>query len=888
MWLKRTKNIFTILGLISFATISLFIAITFLYEEEIKKQAIEELNNHLSSKVEVDEIELTALEQFPNIALKFSNIRIKDQHSITKQDTLLFSKRLYLNFNFLDVLKGNYLVKKIVFDKAVLNLGVLEKGQENYKIWINTSNSDGGVEFSLEKVVFNSLALTYSNVLSKQFYDFYSDNLVLKGDFYKTEYILNIGGDVGVIDFISNEVKYLENKRASLDLNLLIDMTKMNYKFNNGNVFIEGMPFNISGNYNVNQSFIDLTIVGTSIQIGQVFNVFPVDFLTVLQAYRAKGRFEFEASVIGELSKDKTPYFSANFSVINGGIVEQNSKTELSKINLIGSFSGANNQQREWIELSSFEAHLGNEKCSGSLRISNFSEPHVELQLSSNFPADQLTAFANVSIGESKGFIATDLNTRFKYNSGLDSYEIETIEGNFSLVDCLLNNPSKHLLFEDVNGTFSTSNGQLFCPNLIGKFNASPFNAQLELKNFRQLVTSSAKIPILMGRVEIGDLNFDDFTSSEDEDSSMFEIDESVNLNFDVGIKKAKYDKFRAKNINVNLSIKEGNITFNELSFKANKGFYLVDGKILKTDSVNYYFNILGNAQTIDISNFFSEFENFGQDYITEKNLKGRASINFKLAFPFSKSFTIDYNSISSNLDVQIKKGELIDHESVLEIKDYLNSSKLAKAFVDTKRLTKNLDHIHFSELSNIISIKDGKIYIPKMQIRSNVLDFSLSGLHQFNDSIDYKLSFRLKDVLKRNKKTVQGIEVKDEDVGKVLFLRMFGTTENPLFEMDKKNKKEQRKEAQIQEKEEIKSILNKELGLFNQDTSINFETKKDSTVFELEWEESVGEEDSSKINLKKSKQDTSKTKNKKLNKWLKKIGVDQEEKEKVIFEIDQ
>ena len=103
MWLKRTKNIFTILGLISFATISLFIAITFLYEEEIKKQAIEELNNHLSSKVEVDEIELTALEQFPNIALKFSNIRIKDQHSITKQDTLLFSKRLYLNFNFLDV-----------------------------------------------------------------------------------------------------------------------------------------------------------------------------------------------------------------------------------------------------------------------------------------------------------------------------------------------------------------------------------------------------------------------------------------------------------------------------------------------------------------------------------------------------------------------------------------------------------------------------------------------------------------------------------------------------------------------------------------------------------------------------------------------------------------
>ena len=129
------------------------------------------------------------------------------------------------------------------------------------------------------------------------------------------------------------------------------------------------------------------------------------------------------------------------------------------------------------------------------------------------------------------------------------------------------------------------------------------------------------------------------------------------------------------------------------------------------------------------------------------------------------------------------------------------------------------------------------------MQIRSNVLDFNLSGVHQFNDTIDYKLSFRLKDVLKRKKKTIEGIEVKDEDLGKILFLRMYGTTENPLFEMDRINKKTQRKENQQQEKQELKSILNQEMGLFDSDTIIDNTPSSDTTIFELEWEEDEKQE---------------------------------------------
>ena len=888
MWLKRTKYIFTTLGLISFVIISLFIAIAFLYEEEIKKQAIQELNTHLKSKVEVAKIELTALDQFPNIALKFSNVFIQDESSFTVNDTLIYSKKLYLNFNFLDVLRGNYDVKKVVFDRAVVKLCVNEDGKENYKIWINSSTSKGNVEFSLEKVVFNSLDLTYSNNLSNQFYDFSAEALDLKGDFYKTQYNLNVDGDVKVIDFISNGVNYLKNKRASLDLNLLIDMVRVNYQFNNSSLFIEGMPFNVSGNYALDESAIDLNIVGNSIQISQVFTVFPIEFLSVLQTYKARGKFEFEASILGELSKDKIPFVSANFSINNGSIVEQTSNTKLSKIHLIGSFSSANKQQHEWINLSSFEAFLGKEKCHGSLLISDFKEPQINLQLSSNFPFNELIGFSNLTIGEAGGYITTDFNVNFKYHKSQELYEIENIEGDFLLVDCALNNSANHFSMENVNGAFSTSNGQLTSTEIKGVFNGSNFTSQLELKNFKRLITSQTTVPVIAGKLALDFLILDEFSSENKSDSSFFTSPDSVDLSIDLSIKKIKYNKFEAKNIKGNFSLKEGSLRSKDLSFKANKGAYLVDAKILKTSSQNYQLSVQGNAQNIAISNFFNEFDNFGQDYITDQNLKGKASINFKLKFPFTQALLVDYNSISSFADVFIKKGELINHESVIEIKNYLNDSKLAKTFVDTKRLTKNLHHIHFSELSNSISIEKGVIEIPKMQIRSNVLDFNLSGVHQFNDTIDYKLSFRLKDVLKRKKKTIEGIEVKDEDLGKILFLRMYGTTENPLFEMDRINKKTQRKENQQQEKQELKSILNQEMGLFDSDTIIDNTPSSDTTIFELEWEEDEKQESNTDHSNSHQNSDSTKSKNKKRNKWLKKIGVEEPKEEKVIFEIDQ
>ena len=886
MWLKRTKYILTTLGLLSFLIFSLFIAIAFVYEKEIKKQAVLELNSHLNSKVEVEEIELTALDQFPKISLKFKNIFIKDVVSNNQNDTLIFSEKLYLNFDFIDVLRGDYEVKKVVFDNSTINIKVDESGNENYLIWISDSSNNNAVNFSLEEVVFNDLSFKYFNQINNQDYHFNSSSITLNGDFFKANFSLAVNGDVDVVKFTSNHVTYLKSKKATLDINLQVDLLTKNYQFTNSLLFIEGMPFKINGHYVVNETAtINLNIIGNEIQIGQIFRVFPINTLKVISTYKAKGVFEFEASIVGELSNSKSPFVSANFAINDGSVTEIESATELASIFLLGNYSSRIKKEKERLVISNFSAVIGSEKCKGNIEISNFNQPMINGEFSANLPLSEILKFTTLNWGEIEGRLNSNLKFNFNYNKNLENYNLKKLEGIFVLNNFSLINSNKNVYLKNVKGEFYTSGEQLLGSKIKGELNDSKLVSELSIVNFKKLLTLENSIPKIHAQVHLDQLLVDPFLSNENNnETNLFSIQDSVDLKISLNVKRVIYNSFKAKNLKGQLDINNGNLYFNNISLNGNKGGYQLELAISKQDESNYIFFVQGNAQNIAISNFFLEFDNFGQQYLTGDHLKGTSNVDFKLTLPFKNDLSYAENDIKALANLSIKNGELINHESVLAMGEFLNESKLAKTFIDVEKLSKSLKHISFSDLKNSIEIINGKIKVPKMEISSNVLDFNLSGVHFFNDSIDYNIAFRLKDLLSRKNKIIEGVEVKDNSAGKMVFVRMYGTTEDPVFELDRKSKKEQFHEKKKEEKQEIKAVLKDEFGVFSKDSTIEKKKANDTTVFELEWEEEKEENDESKLELKKEKP----KKEKKLNKWLKKLGVEEEKEKEVIFEIDQ
>ena len=97
MWYKWAKRLLAGIGIFIALLFGITALIIYLYEDEIKQYAVEELNKNLAVPVAVEEIELTLFSQFPSASLRFNKLFISDT---ANNDTLMYAEHLYMNFNF--------------------------------------------------------------------------------------------------------------------------------------------------------------------------------------------------------------------------------------------------------------------------------------------------------------------------------------------------------------------------------------------------------------------------------------------------------------------------------------------------------------------------------------------------------------------------------------------------------------------------------------------------------------------------------------------------------------------------------------------------------------------------------------------------------------------
>ncbi|MGB0423474.1 MAG: AsmA-like C-terminal region-containing protein, partial [Flavobacteriales bacterium] len=230
--------------------------------------------------------------------------------------------------------------------------------------------------------------------------------------------------------------------------------------------------------------------------------------------------------------------------------------------------------------------------------------------------------------------------------------------------------------------------------------------------------------------------------------------------------------------------------------------------------SDGFYLQSNSQLSGLRIEELFLEFDDFGQEFITSKHLKGVCNSNTTLSASFSRELDLDPNSIIAKVDLTINNGELTSLESMTEICAYLKEKHLISSVVDAGALEKTLDHIQFEELSNTVQIENGVISIPKMDVYSSALDINIKGSHSFDNEIDYSLGFYLRDLLYDKSKSEFG-EVEDDGLGNHFFLSMKGTTDNPEFGYDRLAHREQRKEDFQKEKNTLKSIIKEDLNPF-------------------------------------------------------------------------
>ena len=368
---RVTKYIILILiFLVLIISGSLFL-ITKIYDQEIKDMALEKINQQLTSPIIVENIELSAFTHFPAISLELKNVIINDPINI--DDTLLYAKNIYLNFDTYDLINKKYIVRKLVFTKGTINILINRESEKNYLVLKKNNNSENkSFKFLLNQFSLIDFRIKYKNLVLNQEFDFSIDNSNLIGQFSNKEYDLNIVSNMMVNTFILDEIGYINSKltKTEIVLHVINDPFTLNIK--KGGFKIGKMNFLIEGNYlSSKKDILDLKIKGNQIEISDIFSILPIEYTNLSNQYISKGDLNFEGHLNAELNNNKRLNFSVNFNALNAYFKDKLNDIELNKVKLEGVF---NNRKQE-LKIVNFSSLINEKILNGSFSISNFKEP---------------------------------------------------------------------------------------------------------------------------------------------------------------------------------------------------------------------------------------------------------------------------------------------------------------------------------------------------------------------------------------------------------------------------------------------------------------------------------------------------------------------------------
>ncbi len=877
-WLKRISIVFgTLLVLIG----GLGIFFTNFYEDEVKNFIITKINEEITIPVEVEDISFSVFKKFPYASLEFKNVVMKPPKS---KQNLTSIRSVFLQFNIIDVINKNFVIKKIAVENGSLALLVDELGKDNFHILKSSENKNKNDNvFKLKHVQFKNIDFYYLNEYKNIDISFNLKKLNLSGNFSSDSFSLTTEASGFLQQFNSSEQSILKNKEISLITDLEVNQKTKVYKITTGSISIEALLFNLSGELTAKDDFLKVNLLskGNDLPFNDLFSLLPSKQKASLNDYVADGKISYNTTIIGELSSTKTPIIIADFEVKNAAITETKSGYKLSNITLKGNYTNGKNAtaSSSKLSLNNVHADFGAGHISGNYVVSNFEKPYIEIQSEANVDIAMAKSFFKLdSLEIASGNVLLQLN----YNGNVQNIqqikasELKNLnaQGTAQLKDINLKfkNSSSKLL--DANGFFKFNNNEIKIDSLSTSVNNSPIFIKGKFTNLLAYLFVEGEWLDVNASLVSSKFMLEDFliSKSSSKKDSIYEINLPKNVSFNVTTKidSFSFRRFRATNFKGNISLEDNLLSATDLSFNTMGG--LVKGSVALDNENPSELLITSSVflTDIDVSALFYQFENFEQTVIDANNLKGTTNITVSFASVWDRQLKIKKDKIYVSALVFITNGQLINYQPVLALSKFI--------------AVEELQNIKFSELTTQIEIINETISLSKTEIHSSALDLTIAGKHTFKNEIDYRFKVMLNDILWKRAKTKNKNEefgyVEDDGLGKTaLFLKMTGTTQNYKISYDTEGLKTNWKESVKEEKKTLKTILNNEFGWFKKDSLETTKTpKKDG--FKIEWEEE--QENTKKEDEKSKKTELEKKEKKGLRKFLDKITQpDEDELEK-------
>lgn len=741
-----------------------------IYKDRIIKQLIREANKHLNTPVRVDKIDLNIWDKFPQIAVSFNNILIEESFE-NSTSPLLTAQKVYIILNPFDLMRGEYVVNQIFIEHGEFFIKVDKNGKNNYAILMSGNDTrEDSLTFDLRKIFLKDVSIHYFDARNNQEHSYHTRKQAASLTFEQNVYRIQTKGDLTCI-FIKIDGRALfADKDFIINAMLTYSSGENRVEFQPSLFQLADSEFELEGSIDLSgETMLDLTISGIETNIRTLLSLLPEAQTRKYRDYKSQGEVYFDMTLTG--SPNNAIALSSNFGLTNATVIYPESSTQFNDLNMKGTITinSVFKPEEGSAILENITGSVGGKSFSGNLSLENFTDPYLRFgfdgeiaisELLKLFPVEQLiTASGTIS-----GYVRfdgkiSDLNSR--YTAGKVS-----ASGKLNLEDVVITFKDNYPPVTHVTGHFLFSKNDLVISNALVSVGNSNFEMKGTFKNILPYLLSGKRMIQIEASVYNALIDFDELlqtTEGKGVESRNFIISKNLQLDLDCRFNSLKFKRFVARNLEGEIKVKDQKAFVQNMTFESMGGQLSFNGLV---NTSNGYIQITNSShlKNINIDSLFYVFKNFNQSWLVADHLSGRIYADVLTDMTFSPGLRFYPDSLIADIRISISDGELNNFEPLIRLEKYIAD--------------KNLEHLRFSDLSNDIHIENRMIYVPAMEVRSNVTTIQISGTHTFEQKIDYHIVLPFESLGKSKNDEMFGA-VEETGGGSKLHLRITGTTDD-------------------------------------------------------------------------------------------------------------
>ena len=729
------------------------------HKKEILEKITSQLNKNINGTLQIEEMEPSFILSLPYFSVSLKNVSLYDSMYKYHHHDLLQASDVYVQIDPLSLLKRKPNIHQVTIKQGTVYIFTDITGYTNAYVLrkkdIVTAKSKNQTVF--DRLSLEDIKFVYENKVKNKLFQLDIESLHgrIKYHNYGFELITNIKTNIKQLCFNTTKGSFLQNKYLEAPLNLYYSDTGHVLKIPEQTINIDEHPFRLEAAFSFSPISPQFTISISTKQIRfrDAASVTAPNIGHKFDSFDFKKPVDVSITVQGKMMYKDTPLVKVEWHIKNNTLTTP--AGNITNCSMTGSFTnevikgGGHTDGNSEINISHMEAvYAGVPFKADTVHVFNIKKPVLYCHIRSSFQVQQMNdLLASNTIRFDNGTADADII----YQGGIteDDTVRPYINGYARIKNGGITYLPRALAFNNVNALLRFDGNDLFINNVQLKSGQSTMAMTGKVGNFLNLYFNSPDKILIDWSISSPFINVNEFSSFFTKRKNTVnttarynkklklaaKLDEMLsacNVRMQLRVNKVIYRTFAANTINADITLTRSGMIVQNVSLQHAGGSLNVSGAI---GDLRYrkQFNIHAQVNKVKVDQLFYAFNDFGQDAIGNKNLKGALTAVIDMTGVMDENSKIVPNSMQGKVKFQLDNGALINFAPLENVSKYAFKKR-------------NLSYLSFGSIKDELTIDREKITIAPMVVRTSAINFKIDGVYAPPKNTDINLEVPLRN----------------------------------------------------------------------------------------------------------------------------------------------